>query len=377
MKNYTIVFLLCTLIGCTSKKTEKAYKDPRESDASMQIAYGLQDSIMIALQPTMETQAVVAPAEEDAADDPTLWIHATDRSKSLIFGTHKKKGLYAYTLEGAEVAFYPVGSVNNVDIRQQVILGMDTVDLLAASNRSEHGITLMQIDSIGRLAPLGQGVFPVSEAIDEVYGFCMGYDQESHLTYLYVNGKNGVIEQYQLIKDSVVQLQLRRTLKVASQPEGMVVDDISGMLYIGEEAVGIWKTSAFDHAIDSLSFIEATSVANNKAIEADVEGIALYRQDSTQQYLVVSSQGNFSYALIDMTMESYMGSFKIVDSNTIDGVEETDGLEVYAGELPGYPKGVLIVQDGFNFDGEVYKPQNFKVVSWEQVEDAFLTTAAR
>jgi 3-phytase len=53
-------------------------------------------------------------------------------------------------------------------------------------------------------------------------------------------------------------------------------------------------------------------------------------------------------------------------TNGIDGVSETDGLTVSAAALPGYPQGVLIVQDGRNQLPQ--QPQNFKVVDWRKVQ---------
>jgi 3-phytase len=49
----------------------------------------------------------------------------------------------------------------------------------------------------------------------------------------------------------------------------------------------------------------------------------------------------------------------------VDDVSDTDGVEVTAVSLPGYPQGLLVVQDGYN-----RKPsanQNFKLVSWGDV----------
>ena len=52
--------------------------------------------------------------------------------------------------------------------------------------------------------------------------------------------------------------------------------------------------------------------------------------------------------------------------NGIDGVSETDGLSVSSMPLPGYPAGVMSVQDGYNVaPGE---NQNFKVVDWRAVQ---------
>ena len=53
----------------------------------------------------------------DAADDPAVWVHPTDASRSLILGTNKDIGVYVYGLDGAEKQQLAVGLSNNVDLR--------------------------------------------------------------------------------------------------------------------------------------------------------------------------------------------------------------------------------------------------------------------
>ena len=62
----------------------------------------------------------------------------------------------------------------------------------------------------------------------------------------------------------------------------------------------------------------------------------------------------------------YVAKFRIVPdyARGIDGVSETDGLAVSTAALTGYPKGVLVVQDGRNRAPAA--PQNFKLVDWRQ-----------
>ena len=45
-----------------------------------------------------ETEPVVT--NDDAADDPAIWINLDNIDNSLIFGTDKKSGIYVYDLYG-------------------------------------------------------------------------------------------------------------------------------------------------------------------------------------------------------------------------------------------------------------------------------------
>ena len=63
-----------------------------------------------------------------------------------------------------------------------------------------------------------------------------------------------------------------------------------------------------------------------------------------------------------------MGRFSIGANAAlgIDEVTHTDGLDIYAGRLPGFPRGVLVVQDDGN--PKSGQDQNFKVVNWADIE---------
>ena len=80
--------------------------------------------------PFAETPAVAS--SEDAADDPAIWVHPEDVSKSLILGTDKQAGLYVYNLKGEFLQFLKAGRVNNVDVR---LLGKG----IKISNRTRIG----------------------------------------------------------------------------------------------------------------------------------------------------------------------------------------------------------------------------------------------
>ena len=54
---------------------------------------------------------------------------------------------------------------------------------------------------------------------------------------------------------------------------------------------------------------------------------------------------------------------RVADSAAIDDTSDTDGVAVTSTPLPGFPDGLLVVQDGDNPGGN----QNFKLVSWVEV----------
>lgn len=300
----------------------------------------------------------------DAADDPAIWIHPEQPAKSRVLGTNKKQGLLAYDLDGKLLQELAVGRLNNVDVRHNFKLGERTVDLAVASNRDHNSLSLFSIDrQTGELREAGE----VPTPLKEIYGICLFQPAGGEL-YAIANGKDGIFVQYRLsAPDGRVQGELVRQFKVDSQPEGCVADDQRQRLFIGEEDVGVW---AVDARADQPATL--TSVIKVGAqLHADVEGLALYQSDK-RDYLVISSQGNDSYLVLDAEPPfASHGAFRVGLNAAagIDGASETDGLEVTALNLGGpWSQGMLVVQDGRKRMPE--QTQNFKFVPWADVTRA-------
>ena len=106
-------------------------------------------------------------------------------------------------------------------------------------------------------------------------------------------------------------------------------------------------------------------------VHDDIEGMGLYQTDK-DNYLVISSQGNDSYVVVDAEPPyALRGAFRVgVNAAAgIDGASETDGLEVTSANLGGpWHKGMLVVQDGRKRMPE--QAQNFKYIPWAEVAKA-------
>ncbi|MBU2876734.1 phytase [Aliiglaciecola lipolytica] len=290
----------------------------------------------------------------DAADDPAIWINSAAPEQSRILGTNKKQGMMLYDLQGNLLQELNVGRVNNVDIRYGFKLGNRTFDLAAASNRTTNSISLfaLQQDS-GEMSFLSD----IKTDLADVYGLCM-YQQEDQY-HVFINDTDGRFQQYLLKPNNdEVGAKLIREFRVPSQPEGCVADDTNQQLYYGEESTGVWQISA--RPTKAGARLIATTSSN---FVADVEGMGIYNMGG-KRYLVASSQGNNSFGVFALDQNNrYLGSFRIDMDLTagIDGVSETDGLEITSLSLgANLPDGLLVVQDGRNRLPNA--PQNFKLV---------------
>lgn len=349
------VLALCVVLlaGCDSASyvEDRVYGD----EADVPVVYA-----------KAETQPVTTGG--DAADDPAIWYNAGNPAASLILGTDKNFGVGVYTLTGELKQNLASGEPNNIDLRQGVGIGNFHGDLAAASNRVGDVVSLYAVDADGIRA-----VGEFKSVLDEPYGSCMAVMDGK--VVVFITYKTGEVQAHLLteLAEGRVEQSLLATIPLTSQLEGCVHDDATGVLYIGEEARGVWTTQ-LTLAGDTLTFTPPAlldEVGGSSGIAADIEGLAMY-VDGTGGYLIASSQGNDSYAVYDRTPpHAFRGRFRVrLDAAAgIDGAQETDGLEVSSRSFgPAYPQGLLVVQDGY--PDPVSEMQNFKLVDWRDVVTA-------
>jgi myo-inositol-hexaphosphate 3-phosphohydrolase len=352
---------------------------------------------------TLETQTVLDMDEtpngerRGDADDIAIWVHPTDVNKSVVVGVLKDGGLEVYDLNGQVLqSINPEGvRYNNVDLVYGVAFAGEQVDIVVATDRYKDRLVIFTVnpetgeltDITAKDAPL---LFtPEGQESDEettAYGIAL-YKDEAGKLLAFVNRRDtGDLAQVELLEqDGGMTYQTVDTFFLPipeggelgdAQTEGMVVDPELGFLYIGQENVGVWKKSleqgsepTLIHAID------------DEILFADVEGLTIYYADNGTGYLLVSSQGNNSYAVYSREGDNdYLGSFQIAANGDIDSAEESDGAMVLNVPLGNkFSNGILIVQDGqdepfveMEDEGEMeIVSANFKYVDWAQVANAF------
>lgn len=388
MKQTTLFFAILILItlGCRHKSDSSSSIETTivkmngeleaiEDSVKKANAFALQAQIKRVVTPKAQTQPVNAATGEDAADDPAIWYNEENPSESRILGTDKKSGLALYNLKGELVSFNPAGKVNNVDLRYNFKLANRSIAIAVASERISNGLVAFEVTADSLISLLDSPSLMDTTIIDDAYGCCMYYSRRKDTFYAFICGKNGNIQQIKITeKSGKVNTTVVRTITLSSQCEGMVADDEEGILYVAEEGKAIWKMSAEEDADNQMTMI-ANSDSTNVNITYDLEGLDIYYAGNNKGYLIASVQGNFSYAIFEKEGDNrYLGNFIIKSNNSIDGVEETDGLTVTNMALGGdFPSGLLVVQDGFNTENGIDKPQNFKLIDWADIANQYET----
>jgi 3-phytase len=311
----------------------------------------------------VSAQAETAGTRGDA-DDPAIWVNPDDPATSLILGTDKQGGLRVYDLQGDELAFLPDGKLNNVDLRPFTLAGR-AVTLASAARREDDTLVFYIVDADGvrHAEPFAHPAIPVgATGLDDIYGSAMA--QVGDEVHVLVNFKSGHVLQYRVTEaEGQLSLVLLRQWQVGSQPEGMVADDAAGHIYLGEEDVGIWRF-ALDPSASTAAFT-VDAIPSDCLPRDDVEGLAIH-DDGQARYLVASAQGVHRAAIYRLDGEHKPACIAqvAVVPGAIDGVTETDGLDVTA--LPvgaAYPKGLLVMMD----DQNAGFTTNFKLIDWAAI----------
>lgn len=320
------------------------------------------------VRPSAESSAVISYG--DAADDPAIWADPANPANSRIIGTDKRSGLYVYDMRGNEVQYLPDGKMNNVDLRDGFSLNGEEVTLVTASDRTNDAIAIYALNpEDGTLTNVANGTQPTE--LEDPYGLCMYSSPNTGEMYVFINGDETRKRQWKLVDagNGKVDAIFVRELEFGSQTEGCVADDASGALYVGQEDYGIWKVGADPSSGQAMTLVHL--IEDDPYLIADVEGLSIYHLDQGGGYLVVSSQGDDTYAFYDLKTDEYKGSVSIVANGVlgIDGASETDGLDASSANLgPGFEHGALIVQDGRNVTPT--ENQNFKYVPWSDIAHA-------
>lgn len=308
-----------------------------------------------------ETTPVESP--DDGADDPCIWVPDHNVAGTIIVGTDKKFGLETYNLSGQKLNRFGFGNINNVDINPNFFApneaGVRHNALVIGTNRSTHSIDFFSLNETGSLQLIHREI--ISSEMGDLYGLCTFSVSEAH--YFVASDKDGRILRvnYSPSDNGSVVINNSDTFSLSSTVEGLVADPEHQTLYIAEEDIGIWAYPLTEDIERDARLILSTDA---DLIVADIEGLTLYDKGQGTGYLLCSIQGANSYGVLDRESLKLLGVFKIVPTDGIDGAEETDGIDVTSQSLPGFPKGIFIVQDGFNG----HEKQNFKFVNWADIE---------
>jgi myo-inositol-hexaphosphate 3-phosphohydrolase len=309
----------------------------------------------------------------DAMDDPAVWVHPTDPSRSLVLGNDKGGGLETYDLDGTLVQRLAFGSQfwGNVDVRQGVRIAGRTRDVVGAVQR---GVRFYDVDPTTRL--LSQTTEDSAPIGTNGEGFCLYESPESGRVYGISITIGGSLTQFELLDtdaDGLLESQTVRSFAVGSEAEGCVADDDTGALYVSEENEALWR---YDAEPDGGTAREAVDVLASSGghLLNDVEGVTIVDQPDGAGFVVVSVQNAANPDASYFTVyrrgpgNEFVGSFRVGNGTESDDCDRTDGITAATANLgPQFPRGVFICQDNNNDLPGTTGHQNLKLTRLERV----------
>ena len=302
-------------------------------------------------------------------------MNPRDAAKSVVIATDKNLGLDVYDLEGKLLQSTTDGRMNNVDVRDGFMVDGKPRTLVAASNRTDKSIALYWLDP----APAGSRAQATRcRPASAIPTACACTRTRAASTCSRTMAATALYRQWQLKAEGgkAVGEQVRE-FTVGSQAEGCAADDETGALYVAEEAGGFFRYSAKPDGGSERKEIDRVDSPNG--IVADIEGVEIWAgPDGTGIHRPVEPGRGQLRGLSPRRRQRLRGIFHIVadPDRGIDGVSETDGLDVVSAPLGAkFPDGLLVVQDGRNLSPR--ERQNYKFVSWRDIAAALGHQVAR
>jgi 3-phytase len=323
------------------------------------------------LKPVIITEKV-----KSDSDDPAIWIHPTDPSKSLIIGTDKGGdtgvgGLYVFDMNGLidTSRTIPLQRPNNVDIAYGLdVNGIKTYIAVCA----ERNTNMLRVVALPDMKLIDHGGIPVfaDDSLRAPMGIALYTDQKTHNVYAIVGRKTGPKEgylyQYLLTADTsgVVKGSLKRKFGKFSgnkEIEAILVDNELGYVYYSDEGVGVRKYYAHpDSSNTELALFATTGIAE------DHEGLSMYKANDGTGYILLSDQQANQFHIFprEGTKDNKHNHplIKIIKTST----DESDGSDITNVAINDQFKNGFFV--AMSTDG------TFQIYKWEDIagKDLFL-----
>ena len=129
----------------------------------------------------------------DAMDDPAIWVHPTDPSKSLLIGNDKGGGFETYDLDGNLVQRMGGSFFGNVDVRQNVTVNGITHDLVGIVHQ---GVRFYTVDPNTRqLSSITEGAASIGNNGE---GFCLYHNPTTQKVYGISITIGGTVNEFEL-----------------------------------------------------------------------------------------------------------------------------------------------------------------------------------
>ena len=294
--------------------------------------------------------------------DTAVWLHPTDRSKSLVLGVDGQSALYLYALDGSSAGSYP-GAFSQVDVRYGFPLGTLQPALVALLG-TEGSLTFATVDPTTRAVTnvSGSGVNVGAQP-----GCARIFHVRGSAAYELVTTNGTEVKRWALGSSNgkVTATPIATYPGVLSGPAtACASDEALSRMYVVD---GVQGLSVLDFLGDGGLSATLVAQANVSAELGSPTAVAVYPGGGQGGYLAVASNaplggGRTVINFFERQSLSIVADFQVTAPGV--SVESTRGL-AFSGLVisDAYSPGLLVVHDGTN-------SSNFKLVSLGNVSNA-------
>uniref|UniRef100_UPI0040480D29 phytase n=2 Tax=Algoriphagus sp. TaxID=1872435 RepID=UPI0040480D29 len=327
-------------------------------------------------QPKIAASVITDTVSYDT-DDPAIWMHPSDPSKSLVIGTDKDSlgALYVFNLEGKVIDSLVRKGIqrpNNVDVGYGLALADGLIDFAVTGERLTSRLRFFSLPDMKELNPGGFEIFLGEEGPDfrDLMGVALYKSPSTGKQYVIAGRKNGpkdgtYLWQYEITAAADdIQLELVRKFGQYSgkkEIEAIAVDAALGYIYYSDEGVGVRKYAAEpDMGNEELALFATEGFAD------DHEGISIYEVDDSSGYLLVSDQQANLFHVFPREGSPENPHAHPLITKILLSTNQSDGSEVSSRSFgPKFPKGIFIAMSD---------NKTFHFYRWEDVAGKQLKT---
>ena len=327
-------------------------------------------------QPKIAASVITDTVSYDT-DDPAIWMHPSDPSKSLVIGTDKDSlgALYVFNLEGKVIDSLVRKGIqrpNNVDVGYGLALADGLTDFAVTGERLTSRLRFFSLPDMKELNPGGFEIFLGEEGPDfrDLMGVALYKSPKTGKQYVIAGRKNGpkdgtYLWQYEITAAADdIQLELVRKFGQYSgkkEIEAIAVDAALGYIYYSDEGVGVRKYAAEpDMGNEELALFATEGFAD------DHEGISIYEVDDSSGYLLVSDQQANLFHVFPREGSPENPHAHPLITKILLSTNQSDGSEVSSRSFgPKFPRGIFIAMSD---------NKTFHFYRWEDVAGKQLKT---
>jgi 3-phytase len=309
---------------------------------------------------------VVTQTVANDSDDPAIWINRAAPESSLVLGTDKGDstgGVYVFRLDGridTTRTRRPLKRMNNVDIVDGFVLGVDTVSIAVATERGRQALRVFRLPDMTPIDNGGITVFD-GDASRAPMGVAAYRRPRDGAVFAIVGGKSGPADgylwQYRLTANAKGEVTGTKSRAFGAysgkkEIEAIAVDRTLGHVYYSDETVGIRQYRADPDAPDANKEL---AVFGTTGFVSDHEGIAIYPTSDSTGFLLVSDQQGQRLRVFTREAPHQLRAVIPVSA------KETDGIDVTATPLGAdFPEGMLVMMS---------TDKTFHFFDWRKVKE--------